>query len=95
MWYKNFSSIGIRRKFGDGKQCFSFGGKKCGLGKDALMNFGYMVLKKLDAGQKEKDVKAWVAKAVERDSQRVRDKKTSCCNALGHDMQFTSPKMQG
>ena len=67
MWYKNSSNVGIRRKFGDKKQCFSFGGARCGLGKEALTHFGYWALKWLDGGTKEKDVKAWLDKAVKRD----------------------------
>ena len=67
MWYKNGNNIGVRRKFGGHEQCFSFGGKKCGLGKDALWDFGYMVLQKLDEGESEDAVKAWVDDAVRRD----------------------------
>ena len=40
---------------------------RCGLEKEVLMGFGYMVLKKLEGGMKEQDVKAWVCKAVVRD----------------------------
>ena len=66
MWYKNANSIGIRRKFGDGKQCFSFGGKRCGLSRDVLEGFAGMVLKKLDAGVSEGDAATWVKDAVKR-----------------------------
>ena len=68
MWYTIHSCTGIRRKFGDKKQIFSFGGRTCGLSKEQQHGFGCMVLKKLDAGMKEKDVEAWVRKAVQRDS---------------------------
>ena len=64
MWYKRCSTIGIRRKFGDGLTAFSFGGRHCGLSEDVLRGFGYMVLKKLDGGMKEEDVKAWAKEAV-------------------------------
>ena len=67
MWYKNCNNIGVRRKFGGHEQCFSFGGKRCGLGKDALKDLGYMVLKKLDDDETEDAVKAWVDAAVRRD----------------------------
>lgn len=63
MWYKNNSSVGIRRKFGDGTQIWSFG-RGTGLSKESLTGFGCMVLKKLDSGSKETAVKAWVDKAV-------------------------------
>ena len=66
MWYKNANSIGIRRKFGDGKQCFSFGGKRCGLSREVLEGFAGMVLKKLDAGVSEGDAATWVKDAVKR-----------------------------
>ena len=66
MWYKNANSIGIRRKFGDGKQCFSFGGKRCGLSREVLEGFAGMVLKKLDAGVSECDAGTWVKDAVKR-----------------------------
>ena len=54
------------RKFGGREHCFSFGGKECGLSKDVLRDFGCMVLKKLDDGQTQEEVKAWVDAAVRR-----------------------------
>ncbi len=60
MWYKNFFSVGIRRKFGDKKQIWSFGGRKPGKGKDSLVQLGVECLKKLDGGMEEKNVKEWV-----------------------------------
>jgi hypothetical protein len=63
MWYKNGSYIGIRRKFGEKKQVFSFG-QKCGLSKEVQWSFGCMVLKKLDAGQTEQAAKDWADNAV-------------------------------
>ena len=68
MWYKNGCNIGIRRKFGDGTQCFGFGGKRCGLSEEIQRDFCEMVLKKLDAGETEAAVKAWADSAVLRDS---------------------------
>ena len=67
MWYKNGNNVGVRRKFGGREQCFSFGGKRCGLTKDALWDFAYVVLQKLDDGETEDAVKAWVSAAVRRD----------------------------
>ena len=67
MWYKNGNSFGIRRKFGDGKQCFSFGGKRCGLSREVLDGFAGMALKKLDDGLSEKDAATWAKDAVRRD----------------------------
>ena len=60
----------VRRKLagaGGRTHCFNFGGKKCGLSDDVLRDFGCMVLKKLDDGQTEEEVKAWVDEAVRRD----------------------------
>ena len=60
----------VRRKspaaFGYRTHRFSFGGKICGLKEDVLRDFGCMVLKKLDDGQTEEEVKAWVDAAVRR-----------------------------
>jgi hypothetical protein len=57
MYYKNNDSIGIKKK-GAG-QVFSFGaGKK--LGEKRLRAWADDVLKKLDDGTDEKDVKAWI-----------------------------------
>ena len=67
MWYKNGNNVGVRRKFGGREQCFSFGGKRCCLTKDALWDFAYVVLQKLDDGETEDAVKAWVDAAVRRD----------------------------
>ncbi len=65
MWYKNSWTVGIRRKFGDCKQIWSFGGKRSNLSKEALYdNFGEDCLKKLDYGMSEADVKAWVLAAI-------------------------------
>ena len=65
MLYKKNRSVGIRRKFGDGKQIWSFGGIRCNLSKDVLYhNFGEDVLKKLDCGMSEDDVRAWVLAAI-------------------------------
>ena len=66
MYYKNSFNIGIRRKFGDKAQCFSFGGKRCGLSREVLWGHGCMVLQKLDGGMTETDVKEWVDEAVAR-----------------------------
>ena len=63
MWYKNANAVGIRRKKpGDIKQIFAFGGKHSPLDKDAMMQLGFECLKKLDGGMAEADVKDWVVK---------------------------------
>ena len=59
MWYKKYSSVGIRRKLGDGKQIWSFGSNS-ELDKDALMQLGDQCLQKLDDGMTEDAVKEWV-----------------------------------
>ena len=64
-FYKRNNSVGIRHK--TGKQCFSFGGTRCGLGKEVMMGFAGMALKRLDAGTKEEDVETWAKEAVKRD----------------------------
>jgi len=58
-WYKNTSAVGVRRKFGDKKQIWSFGARS-GLDKDVLMQLGVECLKKLDAEMAEADVRQWV-----------------------------------
>jgi hypothetical protein len=64
MWYKNSKSIGIRKKFGDCKQIWSFGGSRCGLSQEQQRGFAEMCLKKLDGGMSESSVKTWVDEAV-------------------------------
>ena len=59
MWYKNSSSVGIRRKFGDKKQIWSFKSKS-GLDKDGLMQLGLKCMERLDGGMEEDVVKRWV-----------------------------------
>ncbi len=60
MWYKNSHTVGIRRKFDDKTQIWSFGGKKCGKGKEELLELGVQCMKKLDGGMDEETVKEWV-----------------------------------
>ena len=67
MYYARDNNIGIRRKFAAGNQVLSFGGKKCRLSKEVLWDFGCMCLKKLDAGETEKQVKTWVDAAIHRE----------------------------
>ena len=64
MYYKNGNMIGVRRKFGDGKQCFSFGGSRCSLSEATLRGFGDDCLKKLNDGESEEVVRAWVRDAT-------------------------------
>ena len=57
--------MGIRRKFGDCKQIWSFGGLRYNFSKEVMFdNFGEDCLKKLDCGMGEADVKAWVLAAI-------------------------------
>ena len=66
MWYKNSNSVGIRRKFGDKKQIFSFGGLKCGKSREVLEAMGGQFLEALDDGDAEEMV-AEVAKKLCKD----------------------------
>ncbi len=68
MWYARGQNIRIRRKFGKGEQCFSFGGKRCGLSEETQRDFATTVLKKLDAGESELRAKQWVDRAIFGDS---------------------------
>ena len=54
MYYKNNNSIGLRRKFGNKGQCFSFGGAKCRLDEAALRGFAKDCQKKPHHGEKMK-----------------------------------------
>ena len=55
----------VRQKFGDKKQIFQWGGKKCSLDEAQLRQFGDIVLEKLDAGESEQAVGEYIKKAVE------------------------------
>ncbi len=59
LYYKASCSIGIRRKFGNKAQCFSFGGKRCGKNEEELRRLGEACLARLAAGETEDHVKAW------------------------------------
>ena len=63
LWYKNASKVGIRRKFAEKKQIFSFGGRRSGLTEEKGRSFGDDALQKLDAGMTENEVEEW-SKAV-------------------------------
>lgn len=65
MYYKNNNSIGIRRKFGQKEQCFSFGGKKCSMTETQLRGFGDDAMRKIDQGMSEADVKIWARAATQ------------------------------
>ena len=58
MWYKRCLRVGIKRK-GAG-QIMSFGGKRCKLTKEVLMDYGDQCLTRLDAGRPVEAVKNWV-----------------------------------
>ena len=53
LWYKSSHSVGIRRKFGDKTQIFSFGGKLCGKSEGALRKIGSWVIRRMDGGTSE------------------------------------------
>ena len=60
MWYKNWFSIGIRRKFGDRKQIFCFGGKTTVKTEQELKAIGKEVIRKMvHEGLSEADAKLW------------------------------------
>jgi hypothetical protein len=65
LWYKNASNVGIRRKFGNKEQIFSFGGKRSGLTEEKGRSFGDAALKKLDAGMTEDAVKERATETVQ------------------------------
>ncbi len=65
MYYKKHNTLGIRRKFGNKGQAFSFGGTRVGHSEAVLRGFADDALKKLDAGAKETWTKTWVNKAVD------------------------------
>ena len=65
LWYKLTNMVGIRRKFGDKKQIFSFGGRRSGLTEEKGRSFGDDALKKLDAGMTEKEVEEWAKSVVQ------------------------------
>ena len=55
LWCKEKCNTGVRRKTSSRKHCFSFGERHV---KDVLRDFGCVVLKKLDDGLTEEEVKA-------------------------------------
>ena len=59
LYYGNNKACALRRKFGDKKQIFSYGGKKAGWDEGRLRKLGDEALRKLDAGESEKDVEGW------------------------------------
>ena len=59
LWYKNSNSVGIRRKFGDKKQIFNFGGMTNPKNEMALRAIGGRVLRLLDTGSTEAQAAAW------------------------------------
>ena len=64
MYYKNGHNCGVRKKFGNMSQCFSFGGKHCEKSEASLRALGSEVLKKLDGGMRRSKAKTWVRQAV-------------------------------
>ena len=60
LYYANAEIAALRRKFDDKKQIFSYGGKKAGWSEARLRKLGDEALRKLDAGESEKDVESWV-----------------------------------
>ena len=59
LYYGNNKAAAIRRKFDDKKQIFSYGGKKASWDEGRLRKLGDEALRKLDAGESEKDVEGW------------------------------------
>ena len=51
MYYKAHNLIGVRQKFGEKRQVFAFGGKRCGKDQTALVAIGQEVVAKLEAGE--------------------------------------------
>jgi len=64
MFYKSSNAIGIRRKFEECQQVFSYGGKRSGWTEVELRKLGDAVLKRLDEGVSEKDVETWAKRRV-------------------------------
>ena len=64
VYYKKSKSIGVKSKFGATNRRFSFGGLGHGLSESVLRGWADDVLRKLSAGEGEKDVKAWVVEAI-------------------------------
>ena len=65
LYYKNSKMAAVRQKFGDKKQIFGWGGKRCILDEVQLRQFGDLALEKLDAGESEQAVGEYIKKAVE------------------------------
>ncbi len=64
MYYRKSNSIGLRRKFAEENQVISFGGVRCVLKEEALRAFADDCLRKLDGGESESSVQAWVRLAI-------------------------------
>ena len=66
MYYKKSNSIGVREKFDEKRQVFSYGGKKTSLREDGLRGWGDEVLTRLDKGQSCNKVKKWIRDIVKK-----------------------------
>ena len=64
LYYAKANAVGIRRKWGDKKQAFQYGGMSCGLSESSLRSFADDCLKKLDQKQNEATMKKWVDGAI-------------------------------
>ena len=64
MYYKANNQIGLRRKFDDKAQCIKFGGRWCNLSEAVLRDWAADCLRRLDAGEPEKQVEEWVQEAI-------------------------------
>jgi hypothetical protein len=62
-FYKKGAAIGVKRKFGDKKQCMSFRCKTSS--EEHMRSLGDDCMRKLDGGETEVDVKKWVNEQVE------------------------------
>ena len=65
LYYKKTNIAAVRQKFGEKRQIFGWGGKKCTLDEASLRQFGDLALEKLDAGESEQSVEEYIKKAVE------------------------------
>ena len=62
-FYRKDVAIGVKRKFGDKKQCMSFRCKT--FSEEHMRSLGDDCMKKLDDGETEVDVKKWANEQVE------------------------------
>ena len=59
LWYKDTNSVGIKQKFGEKEQIFSFGKLTSTNSKKDLISLGDECVRKLNGGMSEGEVKSW------------------------------------